>query len=411
MSLTSDGYPLGDLVVVDLSRNYPGPLTARLLADLGARVIKVEEPELGDPARLAPPRRHGVGTLSALLLGGVESVALNLKKPAAQEALRRLLARADVLLETFRPGTLARLGFEPAELRRQFPRLVICSLSGFGQEGPYAQRAGHDITYQALSGAMASNPEQPPSLPVADVAGAWSAACSILAALYRRRETGEGTWIDTSLFDAAVHANLVHWAALPSAHLVGLSEPAGTEREPVNGTGLGEPGLLTGALSCYGVYTTADGKPFALAALEPHFWQRFCRAAGRKDLERRHLSRDPETRAEVAALLASRTRADWRQLCEEHDIPAEPVLTPAEAAAHPQLAARDLLRSDPGGRPRLAFPARFDGTRPHVAEDYPELGMHTDAVMAELGLRTARRSGIGRRRWSLRRWLARWWVR
>ncbi|HSL81199.1 MAG TPA: CaiB/BaiF CoA-transferase family protein, partial [Thermoanaerobaculia bacterium] len=161
--------PLRGILVVDLSRHLPGPLAAQLLASLGARVVKVEEPRAGDPVRLAPPvvrtgPRTGTGptsSLAALLLSGVESVALDLKRPGGREVLERLLERADVLLETFRPGTLARLGFPPEELRERFPRLVVCSLSGWGEDGPYAARAGHDLTYQALAGALAPTAATP----------------------------------------------------------------------------------------------------------------------------------------------------------------------------------------------------------------------------------------------------------
>ena len=385
--------PLAGLVVVDLSRNLPGPLAAQLLASLGARVLKVEEPGLGDPVRLAPPRRDGRGALASLLLSGVESIALDLKKPAAREVLESLLAGADVLLETFRPGGLARLGFDPAALQERHPRLVICSLSGFGKDGPSAHRAGHDLTYQALAGTLAPSPEQMPALPVADLVGAWSAVAAILAALLERQASSRGACIDASLFDAAVHSNLVAWSAE-----VGSPQP------------LGAPLLFSGALPCYNLYRTADGHPLALAALEPHFWRRFCRVAGRKDLERLHLSRDPAARQAVAEVIASRTRAEWQEVAAAHDLPLEPVLSAAEAAAHPQAAARDLLRHDPRALPHLAFPARFDGERPRAGDSLPDLGEHTQALLAERGLRARRlalRSGVGKR-FSLRRLLARW---
>src|SRR5262245_14455405 len=207
--------PLAGLFVVDLTRHLPGPLAARLLADLGARVVKVEEPREGDPVRAAAPLVEGKSPLAAVLLAGVESVALDLKQPAAVEILRGLLARADVLLESFRPGTLDRLGLAPTILRERYPRLVVCSISGWGQEGPYAPRAGHDITYQAIGGALASTASTPP-LPVADVVGAWSAVTSVLAALLARERGGPdagGAWIDQALLDAAVHANVTGWAA------------------------------------------------------------------------------------------------------------------------------------------------------------------------------------------------------
>lgn len=380
--------PLSGLLVVDLSRHLPGPLTARLLADLGARVVKVEEPSEGDPVRTAPPVREGIGSLAAILLAGVESVALDLKQPAGREILGRLLEKADVLVESFRPGTLARLGFPPGELRARYPRLVVCSISGWGQEGPYAARAGHDLTYEAAAGALAPTASVP-AAPLADVAGAWSAVTSILAALMERERTGEGKRIDAALLDAGVHANLIGWAA----------EAGGRK-------GVGERLPLTGGLPCYNLYETSDGRRLALAALEPHFWQRFCVAAGRKDLIRLQYLSSPRARRKVEELIRSRTLAEWMDLAGREDIPAEPVLSAAQAREHPQVLTRALLSQGPDHLPRLAFPARFDGERPRSGSEVPKLGEQTQALLDELGIRreAAREAGVGRR-FSFRRWL------
>jgi crotonobetainyl-CoA:carnitine CoA-transferase CaiB-like acyl-CoA transferase len=382
--------PLSGLLVVDLSRLLPGPLASHLLADLGARVVKVEEPSLGDPVRRTPPVREGIGSLAALLLSGVESVALDLKQPAGREVLARLLSRADVLLESFRPGTLARLGFPPEELKAAHPRLVVCSLSGWGQDGPYAPRAGHDLTYLAAAGALASTATMP-GVQAADLIGAWSAVAAILAALLERQRTGLGRHIDASLFDAGVHANLVGWAM----------EAGGPKR-------VGEKLHLTGALPCYNLYETADGRLLALAALEPHFWRRFCAAAGREDLIRRQYSRSRRVRRQVEELIRGRSLATWMELAQREDVPAEPVLSAATARAHPQAAARALLGSGPEGLPRLAFPARLDGERPRAGDRVPGLGEQTRALLAELGVpqETAKAAGVGRR-FSFKRWLMR----
>lgn len=380
--------PLSGLLVVDLSRNLPGPLTARLLADLGARVVKVEEPSEGDPLRTAPPVREGTGSLAAILLAGVESVALDLKQPAGREILGRLLEKADVLVESFRPGTLARFGFSPEELRVRYPRLVVCSISGWGPEGPYAARAGHDLTYQAVAGALAPGAAMPAAL-LADLTGAWSAAASILAALLERERTGEGKRIDAALVDAGVHANLIGWAA----------EAGGRK-------GVGERLPLTGGLPCYNVYETSDGRLLALAALEPHFWKRFCLAAGRKDLIRLQYLSSPRARRKVEELIRSRKLAEWMDLAGREDVPAEPVLSAAQAREHPQVLARAILSQGPDHLPRLGFPARFDGERPRSSPEVPGLGEQTKALLAELGIarETAREAGVGRR-FSFRRWL------
>jgi len=382
--------PLAGTLVVDLSRLLPGPLAAKLLADLGARVVKVEEPALGDPIRMTPPVREGVGAMGAIVLAGVESVALDLKQPASREVLAALLARADVLVESFRPGTLARLGFPVEELRRRFPRLVICSISGWGQQGPYAARAGHDLTYLAAAGALASTAAMPPVL-AADMIGSWSAVAAVLAALLERDRTGQGRHIDASLYDASLHANLVGWAV----------DAAGPR-------GVGERLPLTGALPCYNIYETADGRRLALGVLEAHFWQRFCVAAGRKDLIRRQYDATPRSRRKVAELIRERTLAEWMELARREDVPAEPVLSVAEAREHPQAQARAVLAHGPDRLPRLGFPARFNGERPRAGDEVPRLGEQTRNVLAELGLpaEVAQGAGVGRR-FSLKRWLMR----
>jgi crotonobetainyl-CoA:carnitine CoA-transferase CaiB-like acyl-CoA transferase len=409
--------PLAGLRVVDLSRHLPGPLVGHLLADLGARVLKVEEPLQGDPVRLAPPLVRGTGALAALLLSGVESVALDLKRPAGREVLERLLEDADVLLESFRPGTLARLGFPPEELRERHPRLVICSLSGWGVDGPWATRAGHDLTYQAQAGTLAATATMP-AYPGADLVGAWCALASILAALVERgrgdgKEGGEGggAWIDASLYDAALHTNLTAWAEAGA-------EERGADRGASRG--VGEPQGLTGALPCYNLYATADGGRLAVAALEEPFWRRFCEAAGHPELAGIQYRASAEARARVAEVVAERTLDEWRGALAGLDLPVEPVLSAAEAAGHPQARARDLLRRAGDGLYRLAFPARFDGARPRAGERFPELGEATERVVGEVGGEPAalspgrrRRAGVGRRPdpvGRLRTALARWWI-
>ena len=273
---------------------------------------------------------------------------------------------------------------------------MACSLTGWGAAGPYAGRAGHDLTYQAAAGGLAPTAPALPAMPVADVAGAWSAVAAILAALVERGATGRGGRIDAALFDAAVHANVVGW-----------SEEAG------GGKRVGEALPLSGALPCYRLYRTADGGFLALAALEPHFWRRFCAAAGRPDLAGRQYRRDPGVREEVAAVVAGRTLAEWRELAAEADLPLEPVLAPAAARDHPQARARGVVGEAADGLLRLAFPARFDGERPRTGDRVPRLGEDTAAVLAELDVDLPRHrwrgAGVGRRA-GLRRLLLRWTV-
>lgn len=386
--------PLDGVLVVDLSRYLPGPLVTRLLADLGARVIKIEEPRLGDPIRHDPQGKGGRSALAAMLLAGHESLALDLKRRAARECLDELLLAADVLVESFRPGTLARLDLAPEELRRRYPRLVICSVTGWGQEGPHAGRAGHDLSYQAIAGALAGSPHMP-ATQTADVVGAWSAASAVLAALLRRQRTGRGAWIDAALLDAAGHAAVTAWAA-----------------EADGARAVGEPLLLTGAIPCYDLYRTRDDGWLALAALEPRFWQKLCRALGRQDLIFKQYARDGGVRRQMAALVAERTRAEWADFMAEHDVPAEPVLSLSESLAHPQVRYRELVRPGDDELPRIGYPALIDGARPRGGEHVPELGEHTEALVEEFDLarhlprRRRRFAGIGRR-FSVKRWLLR----
>jgi crotonobetainyl-CoA:carnitine CoA-transferase CaiB-like acyl-CoA transferase len=342
-----------------------------MLANLGARVIKIEEPELGDPVRAAPPFRSGHSLLAESLLSGLESVALDLKKEGGREVLGTLIDKADVLIETFRPGTLARLGLDPVLLRQQRPGLVICSISGWGRSGPLAARSGHDLTYQAASGALAAT-GRPPNLPSADLLGAWSAVAAICAALFAREQSNHGTWIDASLFDSAVVGNVTNLSAGASAGL------------------LPDPGPLTGALPCYRIYRTRDGRLFALAALEEKFWRSFCKAVERPDL----------------------VGLQYQNLFAELDLPGEIVMSPEEALAGGQARARHLSSVTRGGVP---FPVTLEGERPAVGGSLPRLGEHTREVLSEFcpsRLRASRRerlaAGIGPRlrlRRSMRGWI------
>lgn len=371
--------PLEGVLVVDLSRYLPGPLTTRMLANLGARVIKIEEPEAGDPVRSAPPFEGKTSTLAQLLLAGVESVALDLTRTDAVVALKRLVAQADVLVETFRPGKLAEFGLAPESLVESCPRLVVCSISGWGSSGPEASRVGHDLSYKAAAGALAATGRMP-NVPQADLLGAFAAVSAINAALFARERSGRGMVIDASLFDAAVVGNLTNVAA--------------------RGEGVGELTPLTGAYPCYRIYDTSDGRRFAMAALEPRFWKTFLGAVGRTDLVRRQYRRDAESHRALEELFATRTGKEWRDLCREHDVPADLVATVAEAGRSAQMASRGLDLA--GGK--LPFPARLDGARPEAGASVPRLGEHTLAVLREFApeavpatRKERRAAGIGRR--------------
>jgi crotonobetainyl-CoA:carnitine CoA-transferase CaiB-like acyl-CoA transferase len=371
--------PLSGVQVLDLSRLLPGPYASLVLADLGADVVKVEDPRGGDWLRwMLPLVREQSGYFHALNRNK-RSVVLDLRDAAGAQAFRRLARRADVVLESFRPGVMDRLGIGCEALRGENPRLVFCSVSGYGQDGPYRERAGHDLNYTAISGALALNgPEERPvpmGIQAADVAGgSWPAVAGILAALVRRGATGEGARIDISMTEGALAL-----LALQLGGAAARGTPLRRGRE-----------LLGGGSACYRVYATRDHKFVAFAALEPDFFGRFCDAIGRPELAARQLEADGRGPVdELEAIFASRTREEWARFGEEHDVCLTPVLEGEEPARDPQLQARDAffeVDTPWEGRavPAIATPVRFAGaTRPMRCA--PQLGEQTRDVLREAG--------------------------
>ena len=347
---------LEGLKVVDFSQYIPGPYATWLLAQMGAEVVKVERPG-GEVMRSTGPRdSDGVSAFYKTLNGDKSIVELDLKDPQQREVFATLLAHGDVLVESFRPGVLDRLGFGPEDLRKRHPRLIVCSISGFGQNGPYRRRPGHDINYLALSGMLAGTgtKESPvaPSPPVADYASAIQAAATVLAAVVSRYRTNRGAYLDVGMADT-----VLAWQSATLSNVTHEGYPL--ERGA---------GVETGAMADYGIYPTADGRFVTLAAQEPHFWENFCHAVKRPEWIERH--RDPmpqrELVAEVAALFAAHPLAHWRRVLDGVDCCFEPVLEHAEIAGHPQVAARRMARREawPDALIQTAFPAWIDGEAP-----------------------------------------------
>ena len=344
--------------VLDLSQYIPGPFAARSLADLGAEVIKIEPPA-GDPMR-GFMYKASAGEISPLyrhLNRGKTVAFLNLKETQDKQHLARLLRGADVLLESYRPGVMARLGFDPDRLQALNPTLVHCALSGFGQTGPFRDRAGHDLTYCAVAGALsASGTEQRPVMtypPVADHAGAMQAVNAVLAALLGRERSGKGAFLDISLTDS-----ILSW------QYIGLYESEqdiGQLRERL---------LLNGGAACYNIYATSDGRFVVLAALESKFWKAFCCQADRPDWIARHQEALPQKGliAELQALFSSRTLAEWQCTLAETDCCFEPIGEIAESAEHPQFEARSAISGRQPG-----YPAWINGKPVEVRLDYTEL--------------------------------------
>jgi alpha-methylacyl-CoA racemase len=377
---------LDGLTVLDLTRLLPGGFCSLLLADFGADVIKVEDTGAGDYVRWAPPHYEGAETSasSALFLSlnrGKRSIRIDLKSTAGKDVLRTLARTADVLLESFRPGVMDRLDVGYERLREENPRLVYCSITGYGQDGPNRARSGHDMNYLGLNGILgltgeADGPPISASVQIADLGGgAMMAVAGILIALQERGRSGEGQFVDCSMFDGS----LSFLAMLAGEMLADGSVPRRGELR------------LAGSLVCYRPYRCADGY-VTLGALEPKFWAAFCTGVGREDLLD-HAFDPPGSDAHraVCDVFAARTRAQWEQFASEHDCCLEPVLGLDEALEGDLVAAREMVveLDQPGAhRPVRLLGAPFKLSRTPadpVRAPGPGLGEHTREVLAEAG--------------------------
>ncbi len=363
---------LKDILVLDLSQYIPGPFATLTLGDMGADVVKVEPP-FGDPMREAFLKAEdGISPLYRQLNAGKSIVKLDLKQDDDKAAFAKLVKRADVLLESFRPGVMTRLGFGPERLQELNPKLIHCALSGFGQTGPYALAAGHDMTYMALTGALSQTGHAdvgpvPIFPPMADHSGAMQAVSSILAALFNRERTGEGCHIDVSLFEAALSWNYL--SLTPAAHGI------------IDNCGEGE--LTGGAAAFYNIYETKDGRYFAFAPIEPKFWQNFCKAVERVDLLDRH--QEPQPQHDLIATLRdffkTRTLAEWEALLLSADCCMEPVRTPDEVLSHPHVRDRQIVVQD-GKELEIRYPAWINGKPPEGRE--PMLETNIEDILRRL---------------------------
>jgi alpha-methylacyl-CoA racemase len=378
--------PLEGLKVLDLSRLLPGGFCSLILADFGADVIKVEDTGMGDYVRWAPPYYEGADQTarSAKFLSlnrGKRSVRIDLKNERGKEVLLRLARDADVLLESFRPGVLDRLGVGYERLREENPRLVYCAITGYGQDGPNRDRSGHDMNYLGLGGllGLTGDPGGPPVQSAGQIAdlggGALMAAVGVLVALREREGSGEGQLVDCSMFDGSLS-----WLAMVAADMFAGGDV------PARGTL-----QLAGGITCYRPYRCADGY-VTLGALEPKFWAEFCRGVGREDLLE-HAFDPPGSEAHraVTEVFATRTREHWREFASEHDCCLEPVLELDEALSSELVANREMVveLEQPGAeRPVKLLGAPFKLSRtpadPTRAPG-PGLGDHTDEVLAAAG--------------------------
>lgn len=388
--------PLDGIRVLDLSRLLPGPFCTMYLADMGAEVIKIEDTVQGDYIRWLPPY---IGKRSARFIAlnrNKKSVTLNLKEKKGVELFLKLVETADVVVESFRPGVLDKLGAGYEEAKKVNPGIIYCALTGFGQTGPYAQWAGHDLNFISYTGVLsmnssASGKPMPPGTQIGDLSGAMNAVIGILSALLQKRTSGEGCFVDVALSEGAMFMLPMTFGALQA----GETMTAHGHRD------------LTGGQPCYDVYETSDGKYVALGAIEPKFFKKFCALCERPDLEILHFAtgKDGEKlRNELTALFKTRTSQEWLTLLEEQDVCFSPVKNPEEALTDPHLIARQVMVKVPVDemttveQPSLPFKMSGHNSRTEHAAP-PDFGADTGEYLSEIGvseneLKELRKNGI-----------------
>ncbi|MEP7339338.1 MAG: CaiB/BaiF CoA-transferase family protein [Acidobacteriota bacterium] len=377
--------PLDGISVLDLTRLLPGAVATMMLGDFGADIIKIEEPGLGDPMRHS---RAGVNQPDAFFQvtnRNKRSITINLKQPAGRDIFLKLAERADVVVEGFRPGVMDRLGISYETLKAINPRLVFCSISGYGQDGPYRDKAGHDINYTSTAGLLGVNgtKDGAPAIPgfqIADLAGgSLHAVVGILLALQARALTGEGQMVDISMTDCSL--SLMY---LPFAAYLANSNPPQRGAEG-----------LSGRYACYQIYETKDGRYLSLGALEPKFWQNACRVLGREDLIPLQFSdsRQQEAIGALQELFRARTAGEWLAAFEGVDTCITLVKDIAEMMADPQVQHRGLIAEieTSSGEPlkQIAPLIKLSSTPGAMQSPPPQLGQHSREVLAGIGYNDA----------------------
>lgn len=368
--------PLTGVRVLDLTRLLPGPMATLHLADMGADVVKVEDTGPGDYAREMGFVRGGVSEFFRLVNRNKRAIRLDLKKRAGLDVFLRLAKTAEIVVESFRPGVMTKLGAGYDALAAVNPRIVYCSITGYGQDGPYAGRSGHDVNYIGYAGVGEQiGTEAAPVVPnfqIADLlGGALVPAMGILAALVDARASGRGRYVDVSMTDAV----LAH-AIFP---LLGVLEGG---KAPGRGAS-----MLDGGLPCYNVYRTQDGRWMAVGALERKFWETLCETLGCAELKAKHIVYGAEAKPvkeRLAAIFATRTQGEWTEVFDRADCCVSPVLRTDEALANEQLRARGMVRVRDGST-QLAFPVKFSEFEFEIERPAPARGEHTDEVLREAG--------------------------
>lgn len=383
--------PLHEIKILDLSRLLPGPLATQMLGDMGAEVIKIEDINSPDYIRFFPPFVSDDSALYLSLNRNKKSIALNLRSHEGKEIFFALLKDADVVVEQYRPGVLDKMGMGYEAAKKINPKIIYVSVTGYGQTGPYAQKAGHDLNYIAMSGVLANigTKEKPiiPGVQIADVSGSYAAVNGTLAAIISRDRTGEGQHVDISMTDSTMpFATLIHATSWADGRNI--------ERGNFQ---------LSGELANYNVYKTSDGKFVALGALEPKFWTMFCDAVNKPDWKNKTFAPEEEIKKlkeEVAELFKSKTRKEWEDFSELHDVCLSPVLENSELQQNENLTYRNMVLEDETGKLKTIGSAiKFSDTQKQKNIPAPKLGEGTDAILKELNFSPDkidewRRSGV-----------------
>lgn len=364
--------PLENIRVLDLTRLLPGPYCSQFFADFGAEVIKIEEPNIGDYARWTTPQVNGCSALFASLNRNKKSITLNLKSENDREKFLSLVKTADVLIESFRPGVMERLGIGYDTLKKINPKLIYCAITGFGQTGPYKDKPGHDINYLSYASLLhynANDGDQPtvPAVQIADLGGgALLGVVGILTALIGRNLTGKGQFVDIAMLDGAIS-----WmqTILPDYF-------AGQKYEKSELP-------LAGGRACYGVYQTSDGRYLAVGALEPKFWKAFCEGIERPDLIpllNAPLEKQKEMRSIIQAEIRKKTLAEWNAVFEKSEACVSPVLTIEEMLELEQIKEREMF-IEFDGQTFVANPIKLSDTPAKIYAKAPSLGQHNEEIL------------------------------
>jgi len=367
--------------ILDLSRLLPFNYCTMMLADLGAEVLKVEEPKIGDYMRWMPPKLKKEGAVFLMANRNKKSMTLNLKKDKGKDIIRQLVKEHDVLFESFRPGVMDKLGLGYEALKEINPKLVFCSSTGYGQNGPYKSRPGHDMNYLSVAGILNASGQSEkvpsiPSIPVADMSIGIFSAFSILAGIIESNRTGKGQYIELSMTDCMVSYNMINIAGYIARQ----------QSENVDDLG------ITGDTPCYNILKTKDNKFISLGNIEDKFWINLLKLVNREDLVKYQYAKGDDAKFaidELQKIFLSKTRKEWLALLEGQDICYAPVNDIDDLIDDPQVSKRDMLlemeHPVEGKIKTVGFPFKFSKTPGEIKTPTPTLGQHTDDVLKILG--------------------------